>query len=158
MAMSTETCAGPALVPLTHRRSPYTAPWLITECVKAALQAYHLASTGTAAARFLCEASAPSCHCPDRIAPRIVKRMPARASVIGFSLPELRKRVERKAGAVAAAARVGIRWLAHKVGGFLGKWCGAAVGALFSPAGAIVGAAIGIALGGLIAQVLSASI
>lgn len=137
-------------------RSPYTAPRLILECVKAALQAYRLASTGTAAVTFLCEASAPSCNCTDYTAPRVAQVLPVGAGLVGSTLPEFRNQARRKVGAVAVAARVTVRAIARKAFGFLGKLLGTAVGALFSPVGAVVGAAIGIAAGGLVASILCA--
>jgi hypothetical protein len=137
-------------------RSPYTAPRLTFEFVKAAVRGYHLASMGTGAVRFLCEASASSCNCTDHVAPRVAQVLPVPAGLPGSALPELQNRPSRKAGALAAAARVSVRVLARKAFGFLGKWLGAVVGALFSPTGAIVGAAVGIAVGGLVASVLCA--
>lgn len=157
MAISVGHCeAETGRVPIQPRQSPYTAPRLIFEFVKAALHGYQLASTGTAAVRFLCEASAPSCNCTVHTAPRVAQAMPVRAGLAGSALPEFRNRAGRMVGALAAAARVGVRALARKVFGFLGKWLGTAVGALFSPAGAIVGAAVGIAVGGLVASILCA--
>jgi hypothetical protein len=157
MAMSVGLrSAQPALLPLQPRQSPYTVPRLIMACVRASLQAYRLASAGTASARFLCEVAARPCFCGEGIARGVAQLMPVRAGVVGAALPELRKDVERKAGAAATAVRVGVRCVARKVGGFLGKLFGTAVGALFSPVGAIVGAAVGIAVGGLVAHLLFA--
>jgi hypothetical protein len=142
--------------PARPRRSPYTAPRVVFEFVKAAVRGYHLASIGTGALSFLCEASTPSCNCTDYVAPRVAQVLPVPAGLPGSALPELQNRPGRKAGALAAAVRVGVRVLVRKAFGFLGKWLGTVVGALFSPAGAIVGAAIGIAVGGLVASVVCA--
>jgi hypothetical protein len=142
--------------PARRTKLPYTAPRLIFELVKAAVRGYHLASMGTGAVRFLCEASVPSCNCTDHMAPRVAQVLPVPAGLPGSALPELQNRPGRRAGASAAMARVGVRVFARKAFGFLGKWLGTVVGALFSPAGAIVGAAVGIAVGGLVASVLCA--
>lgn len=73
--------------------------------------------------------------------------LPVHSGIVGPLVLEPITPYEARWAQAAALARAGVRWVARKVCGLLGKWLGALAGALVSPAGAIVGAAIGIAVG-----------
>jgi len=142
---------------VSPRPSPYTAPRLAVETGRVVYDSNRLTTTGKAAVRLVCEESSPTCHCAEHVEPIVARLLPVHSGVVVPAVIEGYNFVRGKVSAAAAVARVGVRWVARKVGGLLGKWFGAVVGTLFSPAGAIVGAAIGIAVGCAVARLVCAA-